>query len=62
MTRRNLTTAFMVVSAGLLLFGGVTLAREAQTRDDRTNPALAEPTAAATRRQRRRHELAGDRR
>ena len=48
MTRRNLTTTFMVVSAGLLLFGGVALAGEVQTREDRTNPAMATPTATAT--------------
>ena len=47
MNRRNLTTTFMVVGAGLLLFGGVALAREAQLRDDRTNPAIATPTATA---------------
>ena len=44
MNRRNLTTSFMVVGAGLLLFGGVALASEVQTREDRTNPAIVTPT------------------
>ncbi len=43
MTRRNLTTTFMVVGAALLLFGGVALASEVQTREDRTNPAMRDP-------------------
>jgi hypothetical protein len=48
MNRRNITTTFMVLGAGLLLFGGVALAREVQTRDDRNNPVIATPTAEAT--------------
>src|ERR1035437_707589 len=34
MTRRNLTTTVMVVSAALLLFGGVALAHQQATRED----------------------------
>jgi hypothetical protein len=45
MTRRNLTTSLMVVAAGILLFGGVALAREQQTRDDRIVPVAVQPTA-----------------
>jgi hypothetical protein len=45
MTRRNLTTSLMVVAAGLLLFGGVALAREQQTRDDHIVPAAIQPAA-----------------
>lgn len=46
MTRRNLTTTFMVVSAGLLLFGGVALAREVQTGDDHRPQVAATPSQA----------------
>jgi hypothetical protein len=45
MTRRNVTTSLMVVAAGILLFGGVALAREQQTRDDRIVPVAVQPTA-----------------
>ena len=44
MTRRNITTTFMVVGAGLLLFGGVALAREAQTSDNFRPAVVATPT------------------
>ena len=40
MNRRNLTTTFMVAAAGLLLFGGVTLAREQQIGDDHRNQVV----------------------
>ena len=46
MTRRNLTTALITVAAGLLLFGGVALAREQATRGNHSVPAATQ--AAAT--------------
>ena len=58
MTRRNLTTTFMVVTAGLLLFGGVALAREAQTRDDHRDQVIATQAAKRDRRQRRTDSIA----
>jgi hypothetical protein len=38
MTRRNLTIMGLTVAAALLLFGGVALAREQQTREDHSAP------------------------
>jgi hypothetical protein len=52
MNKRNLTTTAIVVTAGLLLYGGVTLAREQQPRDDRggqfVTPAATDDRAPAT--------------
>jgi len=38
----------MVVAAGILLFGGVALAREQQTGDRQLDPVVASPTASAS--------------
>jgi hypothetical protein len=52
MNRRNLTTTGMIVTAGLLLYGGVALAREQQPREDRGSqivaPAATDDRAGAT--------------
>jgi hypothetical protein len=48
MNRRNFTTTAIVVAAGLLLYSGVTLAREAQTADDHRDQVVATQPATAT--------------
>ena len=48
MIRRNLTTTFMVVGAALLLFGGVALAREAQTGESHRPQLVATMRPTAT--------------
>jgi hypothetical protein len=52
MNRRNLTTTGIIVTAGLLLYGGVALAREQQPREDRGGqivaPAATDNSAGAS--------------